>query len=590
MTRFTAISAALIVVALIVAACGGGDPTAVSQRTAPAPQPTVAPQPTATLEPAATRAPGEARPVATSVPTATPTAAPTPTPTGFEPRYGGTLNTRNIFDWTSWDTWHAFGGFSSMLVSNMFSNLLHPALNDLTTLAPDLAIEWDISDDGLTYTLKLRQDVKWHDGKPFTSADVKWNIDRGRTSEDPFISFNKRKVSIITEVETPDDFTVVMRLAQPSASFLASLAAPSMLMYPPHVEGVAPKSGAVGTGPFKYKRWQQDTVLEMTRNDDYYQTDEAGRSLPYVDEQHSFIITVSLALSAFRTGKIDCGCGYDHDFVTIAADQIRRDMPDANVFLILADQFNLLFNIERPPFDNQRVRQAFSMMLDRRALVLLPRGGHGRFPPHHMLSPDLGGQWGLPDAEIVQMPGFRESFEDEVAEAKRILQEEGIDPSSLNLVFQAILSPNVDPYHLAAQNLLLNASGAKIDVRQNRGAAFVESMAAKGWDISMTAGGTAYDDPTDVFLEAVTTTGSGNRARLDYGVDEMAAEQDSTLDFLKRREIIRDIQRKLINDAVYIPAVYQVDGYATNARVVGYIAPPFSVGPQFRLERLWLKF
>ena len=589
MTRFTAIAAAFIVVALIVAACGGGDPTSVPQPTAPAPQPTVAPQPTATLEPAATRAPGQARPTATSVPIATPTAAPTPTPSGFEPRYGGTLNTRNIFDWPIWDTWHSFGGFSSMLVSNMYSSLLHPALNDVTTLAPDLATEWNVSDDGLTYTFKLRQDVKWHDGKQFTSADVKWNFERGMNPPNPLIGFNARKVQLITDVQTPDDATLILTISRPSAGFLAGLAAPAMLMYPPHVEGVAPKSGAVGTGPFVYKRWQQGTVLEMTRNDDYYQTDEAGRALPYVDEQHSFVITVDLALSAFRTGKIDCGCGYDHDFVTIAADQIRRDMPDANVFLILADEFNLMLNFERPPFDNQRVRQAFSMMLDRRALVLLPRGGHGRFPPHHMLSPDLGGQWGLPDAEIVQMPGFREGFEDQVAEAKLILAEEGIDPSSLNLVFQAVLSPNVDPYHLAAQNLLLNASGAKIDVRQNRGAAFAESMAAKGWDISMSTGGTSYDDPNDVFLEYVTTNGTRNPG-FDYGIDAMAEEQDATLDFLERREIVRDIQRKLINDAVYIPAVYQVDGYATNERVVGYIAPPFSVGPQFRLERLWLKF
>jgi len=378
---------------------------------------------------------------------------------------------------------------------------------------------------------------------------------------------------------------VVIRLTRTSAGFLQALAGHSMLMYPPHVEGVAPKENAVGTGPFRVDTYVKDNRLEMVANPSYYKTDEAGLALPYVDAQTSYVLYAPTALAALRTGQIHCGCGFDHDVVTEAAETLRSE--GFTVELKLADQFNLMLNFERPPFDNHRVRQAFSMLLDREALVLLPRGGFGEYPPNFMQPPAKGGQWGLPESELLKMPGFRQPFSAEAEAARKILADEGIDPSNLSLVFQAILSPNVDPYHLAASALLQNATGASIDFRQDRGAAFNDSVAAKGWDISMSTGGTSYDDPNANFIELVTSTGARNRAGFDYGVDELATQQDATLDPKQRLDIIHDMMRRLINDATFIPSVWQVDGYATAANVEGYIAPQLSVGPHFRLERLW---
>ena len=427
--------------------------------------------------------------------------------------------------------------------------------------------------------------MQWHDGVPFTAQDVVWNFERGMNTEDPLISFNRRLVSIISSIVAPDASTVVIRLTRTSAGFLQALGGHSILMYPPHLENVGDKENAIGTGPFRATLWIKDNRLEMEANSNYYKTDESGIPLPYVDAQTSFVLGPTTALAALRTGKIHCGCGFDHDVVTAAAETLRSE--GFTVELKLADQFNLMFNFERPPFDNQRVRQAFSMLLDREALVLLPRGGFGEFPPNFMHPPAKGGQWGLPEEEILQMPGFRQPFSTEAEAARKILEEEGIDPNGLKLVFQAILSPNVDPYHLAASALLQNASGADIDFKQDSRAAFTESMAAKGWDLSMSTGGTTYDDPNANFLELVTLNGARNTANLDYGIDELATRQDATLDPKQRLDIVHDIMRKLINDATFIPAVWQVDGYATAPNLMGYIPPQLSVGPHFRLERLW---
>ncbi len=568
--RLFALASLAVVVALVVAACGGGE-----EEEGPAP----------TTPPAATAAPTAAPTPRPTTPAATPTQA---------PKRGGVLNVRDIREWAPfWDTWHVGGGFVPF-IGNLVNNLVRYDYDDNTKIVGDLATEWSAAADGLSYTLKIRQGVTWHDGKPFTAADVVWNLNRGITPPGPAIGFNLTKFRSVQSVSVVDPQTVKITLKQPSASFFPSLAAFSVLMYPPNADATLPtwQATAIGTGPFKLKSWTKDSVTVLERNTSYYGKDAGGNAYPYLDGMQVFVIAgdPGLAFSAFRTGKLDCGCGHDHDFVTINTDIIKREFPAANVFLVLADQFNLVFNPTRPPFDNRDVREAFSMFLDRRAIVALPRGGKGQFPPAHMNQPELGGAWGLPNAELVTLPGFREPFSAEVARANDLLKKAGVDPKALTLQFSGILNPNVGPYHEAAHSLILNASGAKINFKADATAAWTATLANRAFDITMSAGGTSYDDPSAIFLEFVTKTGSRNAStfKFDFGIDDLAAQQEATLDFNKRREIVRQIQRKLIQDATFIPAVYQVDGWATHAYVKGWRPPFLSVGPQNRMERVWL--
>ncbi len=558
------LASALVAVAVVVAACGGGE----EERPPPTPQPT-------------------APPAATATPAPTPTRAATPTPA---PKSGGVLKARDIREWAPvWDTWHNTGG-SVPFIGNLVSNLVRYDFDDNTKIVPDLATEWSAAADGLSYTFKIRRDVTWHDGRPFTAEDVVWNLNRGLKPPDPTISFNRSKFASVQSAEVVDAGTVKVTMKRPSASFFPSIAAFSVLMYPPHIDSAKWQETPVGTGPFKFVSWERNVKTVLQRYDKYHQKDATGNRLPYLDGMEIFVIAgdPALAFSAFRTGRIDCGCGHDHDFVTINADTIRREFPAAQVWLVLADQFNLMFNFEKKPFDDVRVREAFSRFLDRRAIVALPRGGHGRFPPHFMQSPEVNGQWGLPDAEMVRVPGFTEPFSAEVAKARDLLREAGIDIKTLELTFQSLISSNVDPYHVAAHSLLLNASGANIKLKQDSGTVFLQALIAKGWDISMTTGGTSYDDPSAVFLDTVLTTGSRNRAKLNYGIDDLAAQQEAELDAKKRRDIVHEIQRKLIREAILIPVVYQVDGWATHAYVKGWRPPFLSQGPQNRMERVWL--
>ena len=590
-----------IVLMLVISACGGDeDPTATPKPTAAptatsAPRPTTPPTAASTVAPAPTTAPGA--PTATPAPTATrapiPTAtlAPTaPPPTaGPTVKRGGVLRVRDIREWAPvWDTWNSVGGFVPF-VQNIWSNLVRYDFDSNSRIVPDLATEWTAAADGMSYTFKIRQGVTWHDGKPFTAEDVVWNLNRGINPPDPTIGFNRTKFASAQSVEAVDARTVKVTMRRPSASFFPSVAAFSVLMYPPHIQAAKFQETPVGTGPFKFGTWERNNKTVLQKNDKYHLTDAGGGALPYLDGMEIFVIAgdPALAYSAFRTGRLDCGCGHDHDFVTINSDRIKQEFPGAQVSLVLADQFNLMFNMEKKPWDDVRVREAFSRMLDRRALLLLPRGGFGRFPPHHMPSPEVDGVWGLPDAEILKFPGFGSSYSAEVAEARKLLAAAGVDPKTLNLTFLGVISPNVDPYHIAAHSLLLNNSGANIRLVQEASTQFNSSLLAKGWDISMTTGGTSYDDPSAIFVDYIVRNSARNRANLNYGVEDLVAEQEGTLDFTRRRDIVYEIQRKLIREATLIPTVYQVDGWVTHAHVKGWRAPFQSVGPQNRMERVW---
>ncbi|MBI3743174.1 MAG: ABC transporter substrate-binding protein [Chloroflexi bacterium] len=588
MTLFVSFVAALV---MVIAACGGG-----SDKTA-TPKPTTAPPPAATTAPqssATTAPPTATRPAATATnapPTATPPPTPSPAPTATQAaqvKTGGILNTRDITDWANWDSWHGRGGFALLVEENMWSNLMHPKVDDPSTILPDLATSWTQSSDGLTWTLKIRPGVKWSDGKDFAASDVVWNFQRGMTPPDPLITFNFRKVAVVDTITAPDASTVTIKLKRASAAFAANLAAPQMLMYAPQANPQA-KDNAVGTGPFKFSKFDASAgQLSMVKNANYYQKDEAGRALPYTDGMNVFIIgDPTAAKAALVSGKLDCGCEYDHDYVTAAIAELNGK--GIKTYAAIADQFYLIFNFSKAPFDKVEVRRAFSQLLDRRSLAPIPRsqGAAARFPPNFMKPSNIGGQWGLAESELLQMPGFRD-FNTEKADAVNLLKAAGLDLGSMNIEFLGIRSPNVDPYHTAAESLLVNAGAKSMTYKQQGTAALLADLAAKGWNISMTNGGTAFDDPDDNFLGFFTTNGTTNYSKQDFGIDALATQEDSTLDQAKRRDVIWTIMRKLINDATAIPAVYQVDGYATQTYIQGYIPPFLSVGPQFRLERLWI--
>ena len=152
--------------------------------------------------------------------------------------------------------------------------------NSLKSIVPDLATSWAWNEEGTELTFPLRQGVKWHDGKPFTAADVKctWDLLAGKTSEKLRINPRKGWYSDLAEVTTNGDYEVTFHLKRPQPSFLAVLAAGWSPVYPCHVSPREMRQHPIGTGPFKFVEFKPNQSITVTRNPDYW---KAGR--PYLD-------------------------------------------------------------------------------------------------------------------------------------------------------------------------------------------------------------------------------------------------------------------------------------------------------------------
>lgn len=242
---------------------------------------------------------------------------------------------------------------------------------------PQLATEWSKSDDGLEYTFKLRQGVKWHDGRDFTSADVAYSISVVRE-----VHPNGRGLyANVTEVKTPDAHTAVIVLSKPNLALITALAANETPILPKHLYDGKPyadnpvNNAPIGTGPYIFKEWVRGSYIIYDRNPNYW---DAPR--PYVDRLIVKIIPDALAtVVGFENGEIDIG--FNNPVPLSDIDRLKF-LPHIGVetkgYTYNAGLTMLIFNLERPLFKDLKVRQAFAHAIDRQAILDIAWYGHGK--------------------------------------------------------------------------------------------------------------------------------------------------------------------------------------------------------------------
>ena len=280
-----------------------------------------------------------------------------------EPKSGGALN-MVLFPEPPMIT----SAFNSSTYVGVVSTKVHDGLLtyefDMTP-RPSLATEWNVSDDGLTYTFKLREGVKWHDGEPFTAEDVKFSLlnvwkelhPRGRTT-----------YANVTGVETPNDHTVVIKLSQPSPTLMSSLSSYESQIIPKHVyDGSeitenAALSAPIGTGPFKFTEWEKGNYIILDKNPDYW-----DQPKPYLDRiLIRFIPDGAARAAAIETGEADYGA-----FTPVPMNDVVRldELPNVSVetlgYEYLSPIFLLELNHRNEYLANPKVRQAISHAVDR---------------------------------------------------------------------------------------------------------------------------------------------------------------------------------------------------------------------------------
>ncbi|MFM0096529.1 ABC transporter substrate-binding protein [Paraburkholderia nemoris] len=241
---------------------------------------------------------------------------------------------------------------------------------------PLLATAWSVSKDGLQYRFTLRQGVKWHDGKPFTSADVAFSIltlkqvhPRGRST-----------FANVTDVKTPDPYTAIIELSKPAPFLLTALSGSESPIIPKHLyEGTdiaanPYNSAPVGTGPFVFKSFVHGSYILLERNPDYW-----DKPKPYVDK----VIVRFLPDGAARAAALESGAANLGDQAIPLSDVKRfTTLPNFNVdttnWAYVSNHQQLIFNLDTPVLKDKAVRKAISQAIDVNALNRVVWYGYGQ--------------------------------------------------------------------------------------------------------------------------------------------------------------------------------------------------------------------
>jgi peptide/nickel transport system substrate-binding protein len=173
---------------------------------------------------------------------------------------------------------------AEMPMMGVFNNLIvfdqHKPQVSLDTIVSDLATSWSWNEDDTAVTFQLRQDVKWHDGKPFTAADVKCTWDLLLDKRPDKLRLNPRKTAYenLTDVTTSGDYEVTFKLKRQQPAFPILLAGGFSAIYPCHITAEQMRQHPIGTGPFKFVEFKPNEGIKVTRNPDYWKKDR-----PYLD-------------------------------------------------------------------------------------------------------------------------------------------------------------------------------------------------------------------------------------------------------------------------------------------------------------------
>lgn len=427
---------------------------------------------------------------------------------------------------------------------------------------PELAEKWDVEDDGAVYTFTLKKGVTWHDGKPFTSADVKYSFDEA------LLKFHARTKasmgSALESIETPDDQTVVFRFKKPYAPLLQQLDVTEAPIIAKHIyEGSDPQTNPanqkpVGTGPFEFVSYTKGTEIRMKRNENYFKKD-----LPYLDEVVMRIIAdQSSQVSALESGEVDWLFGApgaelsrlekDERFSTL---KTGVNPGGSNCIMTVG------FNLDRPLFKDVALRKAVAHALDREQFLERVQFGQGRVAAAPISS-------GIPfaHADDLDMPAF------DADEADKLLTDggwvragsgtrtaKGVDGVSdgTPLTFSFTHFPSFNQYGELFKAQLAKV-GIEVQLRPLEPPVFADTVFKKRDFDSNVISYCNGQDP-EIGVRRMYTSGnigpvpfSNASAYRNTEVDRLFDEAQVTVDNADRSKIYREIQEILVEEMPYV--------------------------------------
>jgi peptide/nickel transport system substrate-binding protein len=375
----------------------------------------------------------------------------------------------------------------------------------LNSIVPDLATEWSWEEDKTALTLRLRQGVKWHDGKPFTAKDVKctWDLLQGKSTEKLRLNPRKAWYRNLDEVVTNGDFEVTFRLKRPQPAFIALLASGFSPVYPCHVPPAEMRQRPIGTGPFKFVEFKPNELIKVVRNPDYWKKDR-----PYLDGiEYQIIKNVATGALAFVSGKVDMTSWY---FLQVPMlKDVSRQAPEVHCELVPSNVFrSVIINRDAPPFGTLDLRRAIALSLDRQAFIDILTEGKGDIGGALLAPPE--GVWGMPPDVVRSLPGYGPDVAANRARARKLMEKLGYGPN--NRLQTKVSARNLPPYRDPAILLIDQLKEIYIDgeLEPIDTPVWFPKLARKDFTIGLNLIINGLDDPDQTLYENYTCNAEGN--------------------------------------------------------------------------------
>lgn len=498
------------------------------------------------------------------------------------PKRGGTLEFAVLVEPGNYDC-HANISFAFLHpIAPHYSTLLKFDAANYPQIIGDVAESWTVSPDRLTYTFKLRPNVLFHDGSPMTSADVKASYERIVHPPPGVVSARKVDYAAIVAIDTPDPRTVVFHLLWPDAAMLANFASPWNCIYSAAKlaeDPQFPKTHVLGTGPFVFAEHVKGQYWRGVRWEKYFQPGK-----PYLDGYRADFMTGPAVMAAYKTGRI---AAEFRGVTPVQRDELQEvlgDRIDVSESPWLSTLL-VVFNTKRPPYDDERVRRALSLAIDRWGAAAKLQGSTFLKYVGGVMRP--GSSMATPESELVTIPGFSRDFAASRDQAKRLLAEAGIGDLKLTIMVRDIPMP-----HYAGADLLVEswrAVGVTATEDRRNIWDWQKVIDDGNFDVALDFSGDFYDDPTIQLtkfvshdLSPVNYSGSTDRF-----LDALFIGQAVTSDPRQRAKIVRDFERHALTQAYTVPLLWWNRIVATSSALKGWsITPSHFIGQD--LTDVWL--
>ncbi|MCC6790315.1 MAG: hypothetical protein IT336_01450 [Thermomicrobiales bacterium] len=454
-------------------------------------------------------------------------------------------------------------GYSGVQVyDNIFNKLVD--VDETGQIIPQLAASWSQPSENV-WEFQLVTNAVFHNGEPFTAADVKYTIERIKNPETA--SSFAPLFEPVTSVDVVSDYVVSFTLEKPFGPFLSNLAARGQIVNQKAIESSDPKRNPVGTGPFKFVEWVTDDHLTLARWDQYFVPDK-----PYLDE----IVFRGMPVDQTRMAALEAG---EADWVdAVPLNLIPQLLENDSLAYFTNSNAGLpdylALNTTMPPFDNVKLRQAVAWAIDRPTILQLAYSGVGEvaneaFPTASTWYTGVDPYAAGPDVE----------------KAKALVAESGFD---VNTTIEMLSLPQFPELQRTAEIVKeqLEEIGLKVDLKQTEVTIWLDAFINRGYQIT-----TAYQqgilDPDDFYY--LTLHGGEPRNFTGYAnpaADAPLEEARFTSDQATRKQLYTQALEVILNDAPVIFTHYELVNYAFQPKVHGVTILP---SMDLRFEDVWIE-